>query len=202
MNKFRIQANAYLSQNTIGFYNTDYVGFKQVGNPDYLNDLKNDFGNNSIGKLYNAQNQLYAVLKNDLSFFSRNLTICVVPRSKAEKTYSPNQLLFKKTLKKVVNELKFEDGTNYIIRHTDTKTTHMSHSLRGKEWAGDGSMPYPGITKDTCFLSDEIRGKEILLIDDIYTFSVNIDEDVINALLEKGAKSVIFYAVAKTMKKY
>jgi predicted amidophosphoribosyltransferase len=55
-----------------------------------------------------------------------------------------------------------------------------------------------GKTKDTCLISNEIIGKDILLIDDIYTKSINIDEDAIQALLDKGAKSVIFYAVAKT----
>jgi len=200
--KFKIKANAYLRKDIIGFYHTDYVGFNKPGNPDYLNILKNDFNNNSKEELERAQAQLYKVLKNDLNYFSRKLTICVVPRSKAEKKYSLNQLLFKETVKKVANELNFKDGTNYIIRHTDTKTTHMTHSVRGKEWAGEGSMPYLGITKDTCILSDEIIGKEILLIDDIYTFGINIDEDAIDALLDKGAKSVIFYAIGKTVKKF
>jgi hypothetical protein len=39
-----------------------------------------------------------------------------------------------------------------------------------------------------------------LLIDDLYTKSVNIDEDWIQALYEKGAKNVIFYSVGKTKK--
>ena len=65
---------------------------------------------------------------------------------------------------------------------------------------GDGELPYAGITKDTCNISAGIRGKDILLIDDIYTKGVNIDEDAIQALLDNGARRVYFYAVGKTLK--
>jgi predicted amidophosphoribosyltransferase len=60
-------------------------------------------------------------------------------------------------------------------------------------------LPYPGITKDTCTISDQVKGKNILLIDDLYTKTVNIDEDAIQALLDKEAKSVTFYSVGKTV---
>jgi len=33
------------------------------------------------------------------------------------------------------------------------------------------------------------------LVDDLYTKGVNIDEDAIQALLDKGAKNVVFYSV-------
>ena len=196
MKEFVIYRNEYLKKNVKGYYNTDYVGYENPGNPDYINNLKNTFDNFSQIKLSNASDKLYSVLKNDLSTFDRSLTICVVPRSKAENSYSANQLFFKRTIQRIIQDLGFEDGSNYIIRHTDTKTTHLSHT----EYAGSGSMPYPGITKDTCFISDEVREKNILLIDDIYTSGVNIDEDTIQSLFDKKANSVIFYAVAKTKK--
>lgn len=198
MNEFIIYANEYLRQNIRGFYHTNYTGYQNIGNPDYLNDLKNTFNNYSnenLRKLNNAIQELNDVLKNDLFNFRRDLTICVIPRSKAEHTYSYNQLLFKKVIQDIINELNFQDGSNFIIRHTDTKTTHLSRS----QYAGDGSMPYPGITKDTCNILNNVKGKDILLIDDIYTNGVNIDEDAIQALYDKGAKSVIFYAVGKTV---
>jgi len=68
-------------------------------------------------------------------------------------------------------------------------------------FTNDGLSPYQGITKDTCNISDNVIGKNILLIDDIYTKSVNIDEDAIQALLNKGAKLVVFYAVGRTVQK-
>ncbi|MCF6205161.1 MAG: hypothetical protein L3J59_16105 [Methylococcaceae bacterium] len=62
-------------------------------------------------------------------------------------------------------------------------------------------MPYKGITNDTCHISDNVRGRTIILIDDIYTGGVNIDEDAIQALLDKGARSVYFYAIGKTARR-
>lgn len=60
-------------------------------------------------------------------------------------------------------------------------------------------MPYPGITKETCIISNDVKGKEILLIDDLYTETINIDEDAIQALIDFGANSVVFYALGKTV---
>ena len=63
-------------------------------------------------------------------------------------------------------------------------------------------MPYPGITNDTCIIeNDLIQGGTIILVDDIYTENVNIDEDCVQALYDAGAEKVVFYAVAKTRRK-
>jgi len=200
MEEFTVCANVeYLEKDIKGFYHVNYTGYKKPGNPDYLNDLKNTFGNYSQEKLRNAVEQLYNILKNDLSRFDRGLTICIVPRAKAENTYKDCQLLFKKSIQDLIKELKFQDGSNYIVRHTDTKTTHLTHSCRAAPYAGDGDMPYPGITKNTCSVSSDVKGKNILLVDDIYTTGVNIDEDAIQALLDNGVSSIIFYAVGKTV---
>lgn len=195
MNEFTIYANEYLRQNIQGFYHTNYTGYQNIGNPDYLNDLKNTFASYSEEKLGNATSQLYNVLKSDLALFDRNLTICIIPRSKAENTYSHNQLLFKKVVQCLINQLGFQDGSNFIIRHTNTRTTHLNRSGYG----GNGDMPYCGITQNTCHILNEVYGKNILLIDDIYTNDVNIDEDAIQALFGKGANSIIFYSVGKTI---
>jgi len=200
MNKFGIFSNdEYLDRDIQGHYHTDYTGHKNVGNPDYLNDLKNTFDNFSTDKLNKAVQELVDVLKTDLSNFDKNLTICIVPRSKSESTYSHNQLLFKKVVQHLIKELGFQDGSNYIVRHADTKTTHLAHTSRGAQYAGNGDMPYPGITKNTCNISSEVKGKDILLIDDIYTSHVYIDEDAIQALFDNGANTVRFYAVGKTI---
>ena len=69
----------------------------------------------------------------------------------------------------------------------------------GHEHSNDGERPYPGITKETCRINaDMIRDQNVILIDDIYTSGVNIDEDCIQVLFESGAKGVMFYAVAYT----
>jgi len=196
MKKFTIKANGCLSKETEGFYNRDYIGFKRFGNPDFINHLKNTFNNSSNDILDNSVATLYIILKEDLRQLKNkygNITICVVPRAKAENTYTKKQLLFKHTIKKITEDLNLNDGTDYIVRYKNTKTTHLSHS----NYAGDGSMPYKGIAEDTCYISDEVKGKNILLIDDIYTKTINIDEDMIETLYKHG----IFYAVAKTIKR-
>lgn len=66
-----------------------------------------------------------------------------------------------------------------------------------KGYNNDGPEPYPGITEETCAISPNVKAMNILLVDDIYTPGVNIDEDCINALLKMGAKTVTFYAVGK-----
>ena len=152
-------------------------------------------------RIQNVGIQLSKILQQDLPQIlqktkKNNLTVCVIPRSKAESHYRKDQLLFREIISLVVdNLLNFDNGTKYVIRHTNTRTTHLDRNGEG----GDGNLPYPAITKDTCTISGQIRGKDILLIDDLYTKSVNIDEDAIQALLDKGANSVTFYSIGKTV---
>lgn len=205
MTPFTIERNQYLSKETQGFYHTDFGGLNLPNNPNYLYKLKNDPHHNwSDEWIQQSQQQLYRVLLIDLpavqNYIGKNpLTVCVVPRAKADNTYNPNQLLFKAGVRNAVITLgnSFIDGTNYIQRHTNTKTTHLRQPIEG--YNNDGSNPYVGITNDTCNISNNVIGKDILLIDDIYTRTVNIDEDAIQALISKGAKSVSFYAIGKTV---
>ncbi len=201
MNEFTIGTNKYLHRNVRAFFHTSYLGFRQPGNPDFLNFLKNDkLWDN--GKLFDAKNKLKNILRDDLPKIMgllqlEYMTICVVPRAKIEESYSENQLQFLSAVRASITEIGgFEDGTSYIQRHTDTKTTHLKQSI--ENFDNEGSMPYPGITSETCHISNNVAGKNILLIDDIYTRTVNIDEDAIQALINKGAHEITFYAIAKT----
>ena len=207
MEQFTIQPNGYLRQSIRGFYHSEYIGgtgrWSQPGTiENIICTLKNDITPYPINVLQNTAQQLTEILNNDLprisSIINRtNLTVCVIPRAKVN--YNANQLIFKTTVSEVVNRLQgFNNGTNYILRTIDTKTTHLKWGISG---GGAGRLPYPGITNETCTISDDVRGKHILLIDDLYTNSVNIDEDAIQALLSKGANSVVFYAVGNTVKR-
>jgi len=204
MNRFTIASNHFLNQDVQAFYHTDFFGYGKPNNPDYLNVLKNDNHQNwSVSQLNNAAHLFRNVLIADLPQILQllqldTLTVCVIPRAKADNIYRVNQLFFKSTVQTVVTQLNgFVDGTNYISRHTNTKTTHLRKPIEG--YVNDGDSPYTGITIDTCNISNNVRGRDILLIDDIYTKTVNIDEDAIQALLNNGAKSVTFYAVAQTV---
>ncbi|WP_044200341.1 phosphoribosyltransferase [Dyadobacter tibetensis] len=205
MTPFTMTRNNYLTQNIQGFYHTDFGGVELPNNPNYLYKLKNDPHHNWTDfRIQEAQQQLLAVLLNDLpdvlpQINKNSLTVCVVPRAKADTTYRPNQLLFKATVRSAVNRLgnSFIDGTDFITRHTNTKTTHLRRPMEG--FVNDGSEPYPGISLATCNFSANINGRDILLIDDIYTRTVNIDEDMVQALLSRGANSVTFYAIGNTI---
>lgn len=196
----------FLQQDTTAFYHADYNSGGSWQIPNSIENLVWTFKNDVDAypeRLPNVQQQLSTILRQDLPEILRrvrknNLTICVVPRSKVENYYTADQLLFRRVISNVVDQLtNFQNGTNYILRHTNTRTTHLDRNGEG----GDGNLPYPGITKDTCTISAQVNGKDILLIDDLYTKSVNIDEDAIQALIDSGANSVIFYAVGKTVPK-
>jgi len=205
MTRFTIEHNNFLEQDIQAFYNTDFGGIQLPNNPNYLYKLKNDPHHNwSDYRLQEAQQEFLRVLFNDLPEISRQinknpLIVCVVPRAKAENNYKPNQLLFKATVSMAIKRLgnNFSDGTNYIKRHTNTKATHIRRPVEG--YNNDGSVPYVGITNATCHISKDVFGKDILLIDDIYTKTVNIDEDAIQSLIDNGANSVSFYAIGKTV---
>lgn len=196
----------FISKSINAFYHSDYQGGnaelrETIGTVEnIITTLKNQFQDKSKDVLIQAGNNLIEILNKDLPKVlqktgNSNLTICIIPRAKALTNYSQNQLVFKQAVTIAANKMNgFSDGTDYIIRHTDTRTTHLDRSGYG----GNGDLPYPGITKKTCTICDDVKGKDILLIDDLYTETVNIDEDAIQALLDNGANSVVFYSLGKT----
>lgn len=201
MNQFIVNSNNYLHKPVTAFFHTYYTGMGKQGNPDYLNCLKNTFNNFSVNSLQSAVDELCRVLYTDLLQISNSLNlspvvICVVPRAKCENAYHSNQQLFRATVQAVISQIpNFIDGTSYLYRHINTKTTHLRREV--PNYNNDGSEPYPGITMETCIISPCVKDKNILLIDDVYTPGVNVDEDAINSLLIAGAKTVAFYAVGK-----
>lgn len=208
MERHMIQRNNFLNTDIQAYFNTYYVGYKQPGNPDFLNELKNIFNKTSLETLETAMQSVYERLVEDIPQIiqENHFNECVlvgVPRSKAYSAYSDNQLLFNKTIEKSYPEIykkvsfcSLVDGSEDIIRIKNTKTTHIRKETSG--FNNDGDLPYPGITKNTCYFSEELKGKNIILIDDIYTATVNIDEDCIQALLDLGAKRVVFYSIGYT----
>lgn len=185
-----------------GFFHGYYYRMKDPRNTmKYLTTLKNDIPPyESEEVVHGSKLSLAKVLLEDFpTLVSRfgTMTVCGVPRSKRESDYAYNQMGLKQTIRAVARMVNgLEDGMDFIIRHTDTVCTHRAKAGYG----GEGEFPRPGLIKDTCNLSSEIKGRNILLVDDIYTPNVGIDEDAIEAMFEMGAKSVVFYAVGHTMK--
>ncbi len=206
LKKHIIKKNDFLNIDIHAYYSLYYLGYGKHGNPNFINDLKNQFNSYSAEILSEAYQTLIKYLKRDITYIynllgNSELTIVGIPRAKAEGEYSPMQQLFRKgisyTTRLLINQgLNLIDGSHYIIRRTNTKTTHLA---KNPNVENDGALPYVGITMDTCNISDQVDGKDILLIDDIYTKTVNIDEDAIQALYDKGAKSVTFYSICRTL---
>lgn len=200
------QRGQFISKSIDAYYHGEYHGGNSelretIGTVEnIITTLKNQFQDKGVDILNRAGNNLIEILKDDLPQILRitgkkDLTVCIIPRAKALANYAKSQLIFRQAVTIAAKQLNgFSDGTNYIVRHTDTRTTHLDRAGYG----GNGDLPYPGITKNTCNISNAIKGKDILLIDDLYTETVNIDEDAIQALLDNGAKSVVFYSLGKT----
>ena len=186
------------------FCSTYYRGYGKQNNPDYINTLKNQFGDTSNDELVAAKHQLEDVLKKDIPKIIKkveadDIVVCVVPRAKAEDEYESDQKLFREAISEVVQELSLIDGSKYIVRVISTYTTHMS---KVTSYINEGEKPRRGLLKDTSDINEAgIRGRNVLLIDDVYTRGAGIDEDAALALLEKGAKSVTFYAIGFTSRK-
>ena len=207
VNRFVIEANQYLDRDVQGFFHSDFHGPSHPSNPNFLYKFKNDPHHNwSQQQLQYAISDLDRVLQTDFpqilhQVTRSSLTVCVVPRAKADDFYVRDQLLFKTTVGARSRSMPgFQDGSDFISRHTNTRTTHLKRNIEGFE--NDGPKPYPGIANDTCHFKPQIKGLDILLVDDIYTRTVNIDEDMAQALFDNGARSVVFYAIGKTVRKF
>lgn len=199
-----------LKKDTPAYYNSDYIG--GLGRhtikgtiENLICTFKNDITRYSEEVLRAAKNHLYRILLADLPQILNDsacssLMVCVIPRAKHENYYDKEQKLFRFVIQYAIQNglTGYVDGTHNIIRHTDTATTHWTHSGGS---GGNGPMPYCGITNDTCTISG-VQGKDILLIDDLYTKKVGIDEDAIQALYDHGASSVCFYSIGRTVLKY
>src|SRR5690606_14610087 len=173
------KGNYYLKREVQAYFHSKYSsgsGQWQVKGSieNIICTLKNDITPYAEIVLQNVCGQLENILKTDLPQVLKlsgknSLVVCVVPRAKVN--YNPNQLYFKKTISKVASQLPgFIDGSEYIKRVKDTKTTHRARSGHG----GNGNMPYPGITLDTCNFSLNVKRKDIIIINDLYTNSVII----------------------------
>ena len=202
-----IESNSYLTKQITAFYDCAYMRPDPEGSgfsirvSDAIRTLKNTFNHESDNELFRAKNYIRTIATTDLKQIIEqerieNPIIVCVPRSKAD--FSDKQLLFRKAISEAANNTVATNGAEYIRRIRNTKTTHLANTRKG-DMSGDGDMPYPGITNDTCRLSGSVSGRNVILVDDIYTKTVNIDEDCCQFLLDNGAKSVTLYTICKTM---
>ena len=184
----------------VGYYHDEYYGMSSPANRIlFVNVLKNDRLRSSPGEIVAGEMQLAHAVRADFARITQlhgARTLVGVPRSKREASYPWEKMGLKRALRRAVAENPLlSDGLDFIVRHTDTLCTHRSYWGHG----GMGEGPRPGLIADTCTLSSGIRGRDVLLVDDIFTPGVGIDEDAICAVLNAGARSVVFYAIGYTV---
>ena len=125
----------FLDRNVQAYFNSKYLsgaGQWQIEGTieNIICTLKNDITPYTENILQNTCTQFENILLVDLPKIlqlteNNSLTVCTVPRAKV--SYNPNQLYFKRTVSKIANQMPgFIDGTNYIVRTKDTKTTHRA----------------------------------------------------------------------------
>ena len=190
--------DAFLDRDVDLYCHAPYYGFSSSENTlKYINYLKNDRRgfDNLIAQCEDKAAKVLAADLAELVSVYGSLTVCGIPRSKREDVYPREKMGLKRAIRKAITmNPNLLDGMDYIVRHTNTLCTHRSYWGYG----GDGEGPRPGLMHDTCHLSSEIAGKNIVLVDDIYTAGVGIDEDGVQALFDAGAKSVIMYTFGCT----
>ena len=204
---YTLDPNSFLHKEIEAFYSYEYIklnsdnanNFSGMVSDD-IRTLKNTFNKEIDNIMLSAKDSIRTISTTDIKAIinKKNIAdpvVVCVPRSKA--SFSDQQLLFQKAISEAVKNIGVVDGSRYIKRISDTKTTHLIRTKKG-DMGGDGDLPYPGITKKTCRLCGSVHGRNIILVDDIYTKTVNIDEDCCQFLLDNGANSVILYTICKT----
>lgn len=211
LRKIILPINACLHRSTECYYVLDYLRYGEPDNPDFILTLKNTFNEKSIRELNQARQQVKDILvrwipkvMQDTGLIS--CTMVCTPRAKALDTYTNRQLYLLAGVSEAAQALSnVEDGTGAIVRTVNTKTTHLRKptdrmTASGDREPNDGAEPYAGITMATCqFDQSLIRGKSIILIDDIYTEGINIDEDCVQALYDNGATKVVLFTLSCTV---
>ena len=130
MKKHMIPKNSYLSDDTVCYYNRDYIGYQKHGNPDFINRLKNMTGRYDELDLVRDFLKVFDLAYKDIPQIIdeehlENCAVAIIPRSKAEKTYVPSQLIFKKAISCVAGKLNLYNATDAIRRVIDTKNNSL-----------------------------------------------------------------------------
>ena len=200
MKEFVLEKNAFLDRNIRGFYHAKWYGSKKSKSLRYLEIIKQSPSNRQKQwRIDNASEVLYETLMQDLQHISRrmsnqSLTVCVSPGTKKDSLYGEEPRIFQQIVSSCANKLlDFFDGSSFIQRNKskffifmNTPVNHLINRVRGD---------YRGEALDNCEFSEEIKGRDILLVNEVYYKIINHDEDMVQALFEKGARSVTFYAV-------
>lgn len=209
---FNIGNNSFLNINIDAYSHGLYIPYKSRYATDLtylILDLKGttdcDINLSRLKAAQIIQNDLDIIIRSFEKYNKSRLIVLAMARAKPNNFYDERMLQFRTSISMAVqnssiksnnNEVWPIDGVYYINRVIETKTTHLAKSSIENN---NGSLPYPGITKETCILNGDINNKCIILVDDIYTHNVGVDEDCIQYLYDNGARDVILYTLGLTV---
>lgn len=211
LRKISLPINACLHRQADCYYVLDYLRYGEPDNPNFILTLKNTFNEKNIGELNQAKQRVKDILVRWAPAVMQDagLTSCTmvcIPRAKALNTYTDRQCFLLAGVSEAARALpNVEDGTGAIVRTVNTRTTHLKKptdrvTAGGGREPNDGDTPYAGITKATCrFDPSLIQRRSIILVDDIYTAGVNVDEDCVQALYDHGADKVVLFTLSRTV---
>ncbi len=211
---FRIGNNEYLNKQVDAYAHGLYIPYKSSYSGD-LTRLILDLKGSTTCNIDAVKAKASAIIQNDLDLIITSLAKCqkfrpiivAMARSKPDDFYDAHELQYRPTISMALakssvksknsDEIWPIDGVQYIKRVKETQTTHLAHSRTLKN---NGPAPYHGITKDTCVLNGDINDEYIILVDDIFTPGVFVDEDCIQYLYDNGARDVLLYVLGLTVK--
>lgn len=203
-----IPTNKFLRKEINAYFHDYYITARKGGGEfsDMILDIKNNGTDTVKCNISNIiAKDLDKIIEINKVYQKERPIVLAVPRSKPDSFWKRCELQFRPTILMGLerslwtingkNDRWMVNGTHYLIRILETKTTHLAHLDIP---TNNGPEPYPGITKDTCQLTGDVLEKSIILIDDIYTEGKGIDEDCIQFLLDNGADNVILYTLGMT----
>lgn len=209
---FNIENNRFININIDAYSHGLYIPYKS----NYAGELTNlilDLKGSTVCDINISRLKASQIIQNDLDFIINSFekyhrfrpVVVAMARAKPDSFYKENELQFRPSISMAVSNSSIKlknndswpiDGVYYINRVKETQTTHLANS---GILNNNGSPPYPGITKDTCILNGNLNNQYVILVDDIYTPNVGIDEDCIQFLYNNGAREVILYTLGLTI---
>lgn len=151
-------------------------------------------GNSKIADLagYLIGKKLIEKLFQDTQMWNRSEVIIIpIPISKKrlkQRGYSQTELLAKAVVKNLPENFSYQPDILIKTKDTPSQTSLGNRSQRLSNLSGAFSL------KDSA-AEETIRGKNIVLIDDVITTGATLEE-VCGVLLDAGAKSVTAFAIA------
>lgn len=210
---FRINSNEYLDKQVNAYAHGLYIPYRSTYSGD-LTDLILNLKGRATCNIDAVKTEAANIIQKDLDIIITSLEkyqkhrpiVVAMARSKPDNFWPDYALQFRPAISRALSNSRVGveksdgrwmlDGVQFLQRVKETQTTHLARSTKVRN---NGPAPYRGITKDTCVLNGDVHDKYIILVDDIYTTGVCVDEDCIQYLYDNGAQDVLLYVLGITV---